>query len=213
MKRSLPCLLIILLALATAVHAQEIPAPAGEEARAVEPALDRREIVVPGIDTESFEVSLYGGVLNVENFGGEPVYGLRVAFHLAQDLFIEASYGRSEVSDDVFHRFGPPLFASRSEDLEYYHASLGYTILPAEFFFGKRRAFAGGLYLVGGAGVTEFDGDDEFTYNLGLGVRLFPTDWLVLRSELRGYAMEWDVFGEEENAYHMEATLNIGVFF
>jgi outer membrane beta-barrel protein len=206
-------LLMIILSLLAMPALAEPPAPAGDEEQAIVPVLDRREIVIPRIDTEDFELSAFAGLLSIDDFGNSPVYGARAAYHVSEDFFVEASYGHSRIEDSAFRRFGLPLFEDERESLQYYHLSVGYNALPAEFFAGSSRAFSGGLYLAGGVGSTRITGEDHFTYNLGGGLRLLPTDWLVLRTDVRAYAFESDLLGEEDMTYHLEVTANIGVFF
>jgi len=75
----------------------------------IDPQLDRRDIIRPAVDTEDWEVGAFVGLLSVEDFGTEPVYGLRVAFHATEDVFLEGRYARASVSDTSFRRIGAPL--------------------------------------------------------------------------------------------------------
>src|SRR5687768_17373117 len=50
--------------------------------RVIEPEVERRKIKVPKIDTENVELGAYFGVLSIEDFGSQPVYGVSGALHL-----------------------------------------------------------------------------------------------------------------------------------
>lgn len=206
-------LLSIILSLLATTALAKPPAPVGDEEQAIVPRLDRREIVIPRIDSEDFELSAYTGALSVDDFGISPVVGVRAAYHVSEDFFVEASYGHSWIEDSAFRRFGLPLFDEEREGLDYYHLAIGYNALPIELFAGKDLAFTGNFYVATGVGSTRITSEDHFTYNLGGGLRLLPSDWLVLRADVRAYAFESDLLGEEEMTYHLETTLNLGVFF
>ena len=49
---------------------------------------ERREVDVDKIDNENFEIGAYGGMMNIEDFGSQPVYGARVGYHVTEDFFL-----------------------------------------------------------------------------------------------------------------------------
>ncbi len=56
----------------------------------IDPQVERREIKRTRIDTEDFELGAYVGVLSIEDFESNVVYGARLAYHLTEDFFLEA---------------------------------------------------------------------------------------------------------------------------
>ena len=71
---------------------EEAPPPSAEPAgQVVDPEVERREIVQPKIDTEDFEVGVFAGGMSVEDFGVSPVYGITLAYHVSEALFVEAA--------------------------------------------------------------------------------------------------------------------------
>ncbi len=193
-------------------HAQA-PDPRQREDAVIEPPLERPEVVIPRIDTENFEFNVFAGVLSVQSFGTEPVYGARAAFHLTEYFFLEASYGQSSLRDRSYRRLGIPLFESEKERLTYYNATLVFNALPGEVFLGRGRAYTSALYLALGAGNTRVADEDHFTYLVGLGARVLPTDWLSLRVDLRNHIFETDLLGERERTHNLELTAGLGIFF
>lgn len=179
----------------------------------IEPQVDRREIVVPRIDTENFEIGLYAGVLSVEDFGSEAVYGLRAAYHVTEDFFLEGAYAASQVSDSSFRNVGLPIFPDEETDLNTYSFSLGYNFLPGEVFVGTRYAMTSAMFFVAGAGSTDFADENRLTYNLGFGLRVLPRDWLSLRLEARDNIFESDLLGKNEFKHNFELNLGFAVFF
>lgn len=204
---------LVILMLVAGVAQAQAPEPRQRQEQAIEPRLDRPQIVIPRIDTENFELNAYAGVLSIENFGSRAVYGGRAAFHISEDFFLEATYGRSTISDEAFRRIIEPLFASEEETLAYYNVSVAYNFLPGEVFLGRRQAYTSGLFLVGGLGNTRLADEDYFTYNLGLGFRVLPTDWLSVRVDVRDHLFDNDLLGEPKLTHNLELSAGVGVFF
>lgn len=185
----------------------------GPSGPVIEPELDRRDVRRAAIDTEDWEAGGYVGVLSVEDFGTEPVYGLRAAYHVNEDVFLEGDYAWSKVSDSNFRNLGAPLFEDENEDLKSYSLSVGYNLLPGEVFVGSRWARVSAMYLIFGAGNTEYVGEDNTTYLLGFGLRSLFNDWLSLRLEARDRIWESDLLGDNEWTNNFEITLTVGAFF
>lgn len=206
-----------------AVLAALLPAPSAFAAQPkdleLEPLVvrepERREVKVDQIDTEDFEVGGYGGVLDVQDFGTNAVYGVRAAYHVTEDFFLEAAYGRSKLGETSFEKLSGnvALLTDDQRDFSYYNLSVGYNIFPGEAFIGKSWAFRGGLYLIGGAGSSDFAGDNRFTVNGGVGYRLAATDWLMLRIDIRDYVFKSDLLGSDETLNNIEFTGGLTVFF
>jgi outer membrane beta-barrel protein len=176
---------------------------------------ERREVKVDDIDTENFEIGAYGGVLNVDNFGTNGVYGLRAAYHITEDFFIEGLYGRSKLGKTSFEKLSGDVELLNDDDrnFSYYNLSFGYNVLPGESFIGRKYAFRGGLYLIAGAGSSDFAGDQRFTVSGGFGYRLAATDWLALRIDVRDYVFESDLLGKNETYNNLEFTGGLTYFF
>lgn len=191
---------------------QEVPQ---EEApgQVIDPEVDRRQVTVPKIDTENWEVGLYVGVLSVEDFGSNAVYGARAAYHVSEDFFLEGAYESSEVSDSSFRNIGLPIFPNENEDLTYYSFSLGYNFLPGEVFVGTKWAMTSSMYFIFGVGNTEFIDEDELTYSLGFGLRVLANDKFSLRLEAKDNIFQSDLLGTNEYKNNMEFNLGFGVFF
>jgi outer membrane beta-barrel protein len=176
---------------------------------------ERREVKVDDIDSENFEVGAYGGILDVQDFGSNPVYGIRAAYHVTEDFFLEGLYGRSELGKTSFEKLSGnvELLTDDDRQFSYYNLSVGYNILPGEAFVGRKYAFRGGLYLIAGAGSSDFAGDQRFTISGGFGYRMAATDWLSLRIDVRDYVFESDLLGSNETLNNLEFTGGLTVFF
>jgi len=91
--------------------------------------------------------------------------------------------------------------------------SLGYNIFPGEGFLGNDRAINTATYLIAGVGKTTFAGDDRFTLNLGLGLRVMPLDWLAVHAEFQDQIFDIDLLGEQKTTHNMQALLGVTFFF
>jgi len=176
---------------------------------------ERREVNIDRLDNENFEIGGFAGMLSVEDFGSDVVYGVRGAYHITEDFFVEAAYASSTLGETSFERLsgGAQLLTDDERDFSYYNMGVGVNILPGEAFITDRWAFKGGLYLIAGVGSSEFGGDDRFTVNGGLGYRLAATDWLAFRIDVRDHIFKSDLLGENKTLHNFELTAGLTVFF
>lgn len=190
-------------------------APVKPGDQVIEPELARRKLEPPRIDAQNFEVGIYGGVLNIDDFGSNPVYGASLTYHITEDFFVEGDYGRSKGDKTSFEKLSgaAELLSSSDREYSYYSASLGWNVLPGEVFVGSKRAFNSALYLIGGIGSTEFGGDSAFTVNFGVGFRMLLTDWLAWHIDARDYLFDRSIFGESERSNNVELRTGVSVFF
>src|SRR5688500_16502051 len=137
METGLRVLLLVLvsLALSSCASAPAAPAPTDEELaradeagveadepRVIEPEVERRNITVPEIDTENVELGAFFGVLSIEDFGSQPVYGVTGALHLTEDFFALAEVGRAKAGRTSVETFGGniQLLTDDQRELTYY---------------------------------------------------------------------------------------------
>ncbi len=176
---------------------------------------ERREVDVDKLDKENFEFGVLGGLMSVEDFGTNTVVGVRVAYHVTEDFFVEGQYGRTTLGETSFERLsgGAQILTDDERDMTYYNVSVGYNIFPGESFLGRGLAFKGGLYVVAGVGGTNFGGDDLFTINAGVGYRLIATDWLAFHIDVRDHVFETDLLGSRETKHNIEFSGGLTFFF
>ena len=193
----------------------EAPPIAEPPDQVIEPEVERRDIREPAIDTENFEVGAFAGIMSIEDFGTDLVYGLRLAYHVTEGLFVEGTLGRSKAGLTSFEQLsGSARLLSDSDRVyTYYNLNLGYNLLPGEGFVGEGRAFNTSLYLIAGLGSTRFAGDDRFTINVGVGYRFLLTDSVALHIDFRDHLFDIDILGAENTVHNLEAHLGATVFF
>jgi len=199
---------MVLLLACTAVRAELVL----DQSPVIKPEIDRREISEAKIDVDDYEIGIYAGVLNIEDFGSSVVYSTRLAYHITEDIFVEASVGYSEAGKNGFETLtGFNLLSNR--DFYYYHLSAGYNILPGESFVGSNRAYNSAFYLIGGLGVVEFNDDSFFSLNVGAGYRILLNDSVALHITARDYLFDLDLLGESKLTHNIELTAGISLFF
>jgi outer membrane beta-barrel protein len=188
------------------------PAPANPPV--VDPELDRRNVKVPHIPSNDFEAGLFTGTYHSENFGSNIVAGVRLGYHVTEDVFVEAVYGQTRINDDAFRQILPGgIFTTPSQTLRYYDLSAGYNILPGEVFLGRRLAKVTAVYLIAGLGSTEFADQRHLTFNAGLGLRLFLRDWVALQADMRDHVYSMDLLGERKTTQNLEFSGGVTFFF
>jgi outer membrane beta-barrel protein len=176
---------------------------------------ERREVKIDRIDRENFEFGVHGGIMSVQDFGSDLSTSFRVAYHVTEGFFIEGQYGKTTLGETSFERLsgGASLLTDEQRNMRFYNVSVGYNLFPGESFIGRRWAFKGGLYLIGGVGSTDFAGDERFTINAGLGYRLIATDWLALHVTVRDHMFDSDLLGSEDSYHNIEFTGGLSLFF
>jgi outer membrane beta-barrel protein len=195
---------------------EEAPPPSTEPpGQVIDPQVERREIKEPKIDREDFEVGGFVGIMSIEDFGTNVVYGVRLAYHVTEGFFIEGTVGQTEgglTSYEILSG-GAPIISDDERTLTYYNLNLGYNLLPGEGFIGEGRAYNTNFYLIAGLGSTSFAGDDRFTVNFGAGFRFLFTDLIALHLDFRDHMFDIDILGEDKTAHNLEATIGVTVFF
>lgn len=209
---------LLLLAAAVPAAAQTAPAAAATAKPAAEqvivPQVDRRDVKRPKYASNDFAIGLFAGTYATQNFGAATVSGVRLGYHITEDFFVDATLGRSKVSDDAFRQVLPGgIFVNRTETLSYYAVSAGYNVLPGEVFFGKRYAKATQGYILAGVGSTDFAGQKRQTMHAGFGLRLLVNDWFVMQADVRDHVFTLDILGKRQSTQNIEVTAGLTLFF
>ena len=181
----------------------------------IDPQVERREIRRTRIDTEDFEVGAYVGVLSIEDFESNVVYGARLAYHLTEDFFLEATAGpvarRAHQLREPVGLGGPAdrqrarlhvlrvvggLERAAGRDLSRQEPRVQHGVLPGR---GHRQ--------------HDFAGDDRFTVSGGFGYRILPADWIAVHFDVRDHVYDIDLLGEKKIVNNLEAHLGLSIFF
>jgi outer membrane beta-barrel protein len=183
--------------------------------RVIEPQVERRQVKVPRIKSSNVELGLDYGVLSIEDFGSNPVYGATLAYHITEDFFLQGEVGRSRGGRTSFETLSGniQLLTDNERRFTYYDLSLGYNFLPGEAFVGRGIAMTSAFYLLGGFGSTDFAGDTKFTVNFGGGYRVVPWDWMALHVTVQDHVFQTSLLGVTKLTNNLEARMGATVFF
>jgi outer membrane beta-barrel protein len=180
----------------------------------IEPKVDRRDVKLPRIPSNDIEVGAFVGTYGTQNFGSSAVAGIRIGYHVTEDVFVEGTYGATRVTDQDFRLILPGgIFPSEKQTLSYYNVSAGYNVLPGEVFIGKNTAKATAVYLIGGIGSTRFLEQRRQTVNVGLGLRMFMRDWAALQVDMRDHIFSLDILGRRRSTQNLELSTGLTFFF
>jgi outer membrane beta-barrel protein len=205
--------LVLLTASAWCAAQTTTPQQPGNE-QVIQPQVERREVKLPQYPSKDFEIGLYVGTYAMQNFGSSVVAGVRLGYHISEDIFVQAVYGQTTVSDENFRQILPGgIFAQPEETLKYYNLSAGYNILPGEVFLFSSRARPSQLFIIGGVGSTKFVDQRKPTYNFGFGFRVFLTDYASLQLDLRDHIFSLDLLGKNQTTQNLELTAGLSFYF
>ena len=187
---------------------------AGASVPVISPEVERRPVSRPKIDTEDFEVTGFLGLISVEDFGTNTIYGARAAYHVTEDLFVEGSYGHVDAvkltSEESLNNVD---LLGNDRMYSYYNLAVGWNVLPGEVFLGKNHAFNSAFYVLAGAGNTNFADAQRFTLTFGAGYRLLATDAIALHLDVRDHLFKNDITGIDKTTNNIEFDLGVSWFF
>ncbi len=186
-----------------------------DETTLIEPQIEREEFDESLIESDDFEVAVYGGYLAIEDFDTNFVVGVKLGYHISEDFFVQGAFGLSDSGETSFERLtgGAPLLSDDEREVEYYLISLGFNLFPGEAFVTDSTTFNNVFYLSAGVGTTTFAGEDRFTIAYAFGYRTLFADGFSLDVEMRDLIWEMDIFGETENTNNLEFTVSMNLFF
>jgi|GEM_PF-1074559 len=177
----------LLLTAATPALAQKVDKPVSGDA--------------DSIDNEYFEVGVFSGIINIQEFTSEFVLGANVSFKATEDFFLQFSYLQTDVDRSTYEIDGGGLvsyFGGDDRSYTHYDFLVGYNIFQAEFFFREGKANLATLYVVGGVGDTKFGGEASFTYTTGIGYEVSFARRFVARLDYRDYRYTSTVVDERD---------------
>lgn len=182
----------------------------------IQPEVTRQEFDEARIDTEDFEVGVFLGIYSTEDFGTNPVYGARLAYHITDRLFVEGALGQTTTDktswENLLNPGGAGILSDDGRTLTYYSANIGFNLLPGEAFMTQNVTYNTSLYVVAGVGSTNFDDADRFTLNFGVGYSFLATDYMAVHIDFRDYIFNMDL-PEDKTTNNLEFTASLTFFF
>jgi outer membrane beta-barrel protein len=208
---------ILLAPLAVAAQTPAQPQqPANEQV--IVPQVDRRDVKLPRFPSNDIEIGAFAGTYSTENFGTSAVSGLKLGYHITEDVFVQAAFGRTTISDENYRLVFPAgIFPEPQRKLSYYNVSAGYNLLPGEIFIGRNIAKATAFYVIAGVGSTSFNisttDQKAQTMNVGFGMRLMVYDRISIQVDVRDHIFSLDLLGKRQKTNNVELTGGVSFYF
>ena len=187
----------------------------GAEPTIVEPQVTRREVKTPKIKAKDFEMGAYFGALSIEDFGTNPLYGIRAAYHVTEDFFLEGFLARAKAGQEQPRRGFPGDHGAQQlwEAVHVLRFGRGLQHPAGEVFLGEGTGLQYGALRHGRHGRREIRRSGQFALNFGVGTRILITDWLALHLDVRDHVFESSLFGVDKNVHNIEGTVGLTTFF
>ncbi len=184
--------------------------------RIIEPKKEVPVAESASIDTEQFELGLFGGFLAVEDFNTNPVVGVSFSYHITPAFLAQLNYGESEVDRATFEENAGSGFNFLSNDdrnFEYYNILAGYRVLRGRSFIGRNKKYNSDIYVLGGFGAVDFAGDTNVSIVLGTSYRVVLTDSLVANIDFRGHSVDRDFLNDDKRTFNTEFLFGLNWLF
>lgn len=165
------------------------------------------------IDTEYFDVGVFTGVMNIEDFNSELVYGFNATFNANENYFIQFNYLQADASLSSFEKSQGQLFSGSDRTFSHFDFLIGYNLFQGEHFFSGTNAKLSSLYLLTGVGDTEFGGEGSFTYTLGMGYQLALRRDILLRVDFKDYIYKTNIIGENKSTHNTQLSAGLSYSF
>lgn len=169
------------------------------------------------INSELFDIGVTTGVINIEDFPSEFIVGANITFKASENFFLQYNYVQASVSNSAFEN--NPAFTvldlGDERDFKHFDLLVGYNLFQGEFFASEDNAHLSSLYVVGGVGDTDFGGEENFTYTIGMGYQIEFFRRYLVRFDYRDYIYKTSlVVGNEEDTVHnTQISLGVGYLF
>lgn len=158
-----------------------------------------------------FELSAHGGYYAADSLSSTYVYGGSLSFFFSEDFGIEAMVLRNPVSFRLENAF-------KSFDLQQHFqpgtawnvlGSLAWSPVHAKFRFSDRHITHADLMINAGGGQTFSDVTQGFTWQVGLGLKLYIARFFSLRIDVRDLIIPEEVLGNGRNTHNVTSMLGL----
>jgi outer membrane beta-barrel protein len=153
------------------------------------------------LDNEVFELGAFIGIVNIEDFTSEMAPGLSLTFKASEDFFIQYNYLQiSDVDLSLYESqdAAPVYFTGKGREFTHYDLLVGYNIFQGEIFKSNAKTTLSTLFVVLGAGETQFGEESRFSYTFGLGYQLGLTKRCNFNVDFRNYIYDSSVILDQD---------------
>lgn len=169
------------------------------------------------IDTEHFELGIFGGELNTEDFNSNPVFGISFSYHITSNIMAQINQGSSDVDKATFEERdisdGEGFLLESDRTFTYRSLLGGYRILSGRSFLGSKLKMNSSIYLLAGLGRVDFAGEENTSYELAASYRTVVTDWLTINLDLKDHIFNRNFLNDDKTTHNVEFTLGVNALF
>ncbi len=158
------------------------------------------------LNNEVFELSIFAGIINVEDFGSELAPGVSATFRATEDFFIQynylqakmslSSYEKRNVKSGIVNQY----FQGDERTFKHYDLLVGYNLFQGEFSPSTANTNLSNLHIVAGVGDIEFGGESNFSYTWGFGYQVSLTRRFALHFDYRHYIYKSNLVFDQERS-------------
>jgi outer membrane beta-barrel protein len=156
-----------------------------------------------------FEVALHGGYYAADALSSTYVYGGSASFFLSEDFGVEAMVLRNPVSfrlENAFMSFDGQQHFQPGTAWNFLGA-LTWSPVHAKLRFSEHHITHADLLLNAGAGQTFSGIAQGFTWQAGLGVKLYLSRFFSLRIDVRDLIIPQEILGNGKNTHNIISML------
>ena len=158
-----------------------------------------------------FELSAHGGYYAADSLSSTYVYGGSLSFFFSEDFGVEAMVLRNPVSFRLENAF-------KSFDLQQHFqpgiawnvlGALAWSPVHAKLRFSDRHITHADLMINVGGGQTFSDVAQGFTWQVGLGLKLYLARFFSLRIDVRDLIIPQEVLGNGRNTHNVTSMVGL----
>jgi outer membrane beta-barrel protein len=158
------------------------------------------------------EIGVLGGLFMSELMGAAPLAGLSYTFHATEDFGVEVAFAYTYLSSKLAAQVEGFTGYELLEDEHAFMYQFGLVWHPIHGKFMLLNAAIPhfDFYLSAGLGLTDSHTNEGLTYHVGLGVKIFGTDWLSVRLDVRDHIQVQNMLGSQRVTNSLSLALGVG---
>lgn len=164
------------------------------------------------LDTEHFELGVNFGLMSVEDFNTNLSMSLALRYYFNEKFLLEGSAGNSSTKRASAEENDNSDF-NADRDFQYVSISAGYQFLKGRSFWGKRRKFNTGLYILGGIEQVDFAEESNTGLVVTLSYKTVITDWLTVNLDFKDHIVQREFVGDDKLTQNVEVLFGINTIF
>ncbi|MFL0799320.1 MAG: outer membrane beta-barrel domain-containing protein [Agarilytica sp.] len=189
--------------------------PSKPSIRVIDPDKKTTSANPAALDTEHFEIGFNAGLLSVEDFNTNTMKRFSFKYYFNEKVFVEAALGSAKTKPSGVEVSDGLNFIS-DRKFKYTSVSGGYQVLKGRAFWGNRRKYNSGLYLIGGLEKVDFASNSETGLVIGVSYKTTLTDWFSINLDFKDHIVNrniTNIVDSEKLTHNSEISIGFNTFF